>query len=208
MAILHHATLVPSKLELLSAWLPRRPWAADVTGLRQLGAYRFDDPAGQVGVEAFLLGTASGTVLHVPLTYRAAPLTGAEEDLVGIIEHSVLGRRWVYDGCADPVWALTAATAVLTGGTSAEEVFEVDGGPGEVRPPTATITGSGAPGSTVPPVGDGVRRHHDSDGLTIIPLDDAELVVVRTPGTELAAAHVLTGRWDGGGPAVLAGVRR
>jgi len=34
----------------------------------------------------------------VPLTYRGAPLDGAEDALVGTTEHGVLGRRWVYDG--------------------------------------------------------------------------------------------------------------
>lgn len=47
----------------------------------------------------------------VPLTYRGAPLDGAENALVGTMEHGVLGRRWAYDGCHDPVlvaqlWAL------------------------------------------------------------------------------------------------------
>ena len=46
-----------------------------------------------------------GSVLHVPVTYRAAPVAGADEHLIGTMEHSVLGRRWAYDGCADPVFA-------------------------------------------------------------------------------------------------------
>ena len=58
-AVIHRATLVPGKLELLAGWLPSRPWCADVVGLRQLGAYRFDDPAGEVGLEAFLLQAAT-----------------------------------------------------------------------------------------------------------------------------------------------------
>ncbi|MFF4908404.1 hypothetical protein ACFY2T_26470 [Streptomyces sp. NPDC001260] len=40
---------------------------------------------------------------HVPLTYRGAPLPGAEHALVGTMEHGVLGPRWAYDGCHDPV---------------------------------------------------------------------------------------------------------
>lgn len=48
----------------------------------------------------------------VPLTYRGAPLDGAEHAFVGTMEHGVLGRRWAYDGCHDPVlvaqlWALS-----------------------------------------------------------------------------------------------------
>ena len=109
MAILYQATLNPSKLNLLNAWLPSRPWSSGVTDTQSVGAYRFDDPAGEVGMEAFLLKAGDGSVLHVPLTYRGAPLAGAEEFLIATTEHSVLGRRWVYDGCGDPLWATALA---------------------------------------------------------------------------------------------------
>src|SRR5207237_9429983 len=92
--------------------------------------------------------TRDGSVVHVPLTYRGAPLAQAEEFLVGTTEHSVLGTRWVYDGCGDPVWATALATTVLTGGTQVEELVEVDGQL-EPRTPTATVFGSGAPGTPV-----------------------------------------------------------
>ncbi|MEI2826114.1 MAG: hypothetical protein V9F04_06650 [Dermatophilaceae bacterium] len=39
-----------------------------------------------------------------PLTYRSAPLAGADRALVGTIEHSVLGTRWVYDAPHDPAY--------------------------------------------------------------------------------------------------------
>src|SRR6476619_4019537 len=107
--LFHHATLTPGKLELLRGWLPGKGWAAGAGRVRQLGSYRFDDPEGQVGLEAFLLQTEDDGVLHVPLSYRAAPLDGAGDDLVGTTEHSALGTRWVYDGCADPVWATALA---------------------------------------------------------------------------------------------------
>lgn len=92
MAIIHRATLVPTKAELLSAWLTGEP--------EVLGAFRYDDPAGEVGIEAFLVRVGD-QVRHVPLTYRGAPYDGAT--LVGTMEHSVLGTRWVYDGTTDPV---------------------------------------------------------------------------------------------------------
>lgn len=101
MAVLHRATLEPGKAELVSAWLDTRPWAADgPTTL--LGAYRYDDPEGAVGVEAFLVRRGE-QLLHVPLTYRDAPLAGAEDALVGRTRHSVLGERWVHAAAADPV---------------------------------------------------------------------------------------------------------
>ncbi len=97
MAMLHQATLTPTKAELIAAWLPGQPWfAGDAGAVRLVGAYRFDDPAGEVGIESHLV-EVGGRTFHVPLTYRGAPLDGAEAFLVGTMEHSVLGRRWVYD---------------------------------------------------------------------------------------------------------------
>jgi hypothetical protein len=109
MALLYVATLVPTKVELLRAWLPTRSWAGpDGSGAEPVGAYRFDDPAGQVGIETHLLRAGERT-LQVPLTYRNEPLDGADEWFVGRVAHSVLGERWVYDGCGDPVYRAALA---------------------------------------------------------------------------------------------------
>src|SRR5690242_20262843 len=126
MGLVHRATLTPTKQELVEAWLPSQPWSSGVSSVEKVAEYRFDDPEGEVGVETILWRTADGTVLQVPFTYRAAPLAGAEEFLVGTTDHSVLGDRWVYDGCADPVWAATLTSAMLTGGTQAQMVIEHD----------------------------------------------------------------------------------
>lgn len=104
-----------------------------------------------LGLEALLVQSGGGPVLHVPLTYRGMPLAGAEEFLVGAAEHSVLGTRWVYDGCGDPVWATALAATVLTGGTQVEEFFDIDGRL-EPRAPTATVRGSGTVGTSVGPI--------------------------------------------------------
>ncbi len=112
MAELHHdATITPSKLELVEGWMGAQRWYTAKGGrplLRLVGRWRLDDPAGEVGVETLLVADESGTepvVYQVPLTYRGAPLDGAEHALVGTTEHSVLGRRWVYDAPHDPVYA-------------------------------------------------------------------------------------------------------
>ncbi|MEV4718923.1 hypothetical protein AB0J94_17180 [Micromonospora noduli] len=196
MALLHRATLHPTKLDLLTAWLPDRQWFAGPTGVEMVirGAYRFDDPAGEVGIETMLVGAADGPVHHVPLTYRAAPLDGADAWLVGITEHSVLGRRWVYDGCVDPVYAAALAHAILTGSGQAEQYFEVDGRR-ELREPTMTVVVDGAGDANVTPVGV-VRRVVDGDS-TLIDTDTAELVVVRRPGAVDSAGATLLGRWNG-----------
>ncbi|MFE2078372.1 maltokinase N-terminal cap-like domain-containing protein [Streptomyces misionensis] len=109
MAVIHHTTLQPSKLDLLTEWLPTRPWyrgGADAPVLEKSGGFRLDDPAGEVGIEFMIVTDTAGaepTVYFVPLTYRGAPLAGAEHALVGTMEHGVLGKRWAYDGLCDPV---------------------------------------------------------------------------------------------------------
>ena len=204
MALIYKATLNPPKLKLLTAWLPSRSWSTGEVDVQQMGAYRFDDPAGEVGIEAFLMQAGDGSVLHVPLTYRGVPLAGAEEFFVGTTEHSVLGTRWVYDGCGDPVWAAALATAILTGGTQVEEFVDVDGRL-EWRAATASVLGSGTAGTPVAEIG--AVSCHDEGLTTVIRADVLELVVVRVVGAEVSTAQTLTGSWAGGRPAVLAGVR-
>lgn len=204
MALIHKATLSPTKLELVTAWLPSRPWFTGEPELRQVGAYRFDDPSGEVGIETLLLQTGDGSVRQVPLTYRGAPLDGCEEFLIGTTEHSVLGTRWVYDGCGDPVWATATANAVLTGGTQADEVVDIDGRL-EPRAATATVVGSGSAGTPVPGIDDLSCR--DEGAVTLVRSEQLELAVARVVGAEVSGTHTLTGTWTTGGPAVLAAVR-
>ncbi|AGZ40450.1 CG0192-related protein [Actinoplanes friuliensis] len=147
MALLYRTELTPSKLDLLAAWLPGQAWfdGAGADGMRRVAAYRIDDPAGEVGVETMLVRVGDGPIHQVPLTYRGAPLDGAEAWLIGTAEHGVLGRRWIYDGLGDPVFHAGLADAIA-GAPQAEEYLEVDGRR-ELRPATMTITGSGvAPG--------------------------------------------------------------
>jgi hypothetical protein len=203
MALLYDATLRPSKLELLSGWLPTRTWMAGEPEVRKVGTYRFDDPAGEVGMEAFLLQSGDGPVLHVPLTYRGAPVAELDELLVGTMEHSVLGKRWVYDACGDPVWAAALATTVLTGGTEAEQVMEEDGLL-VAQKPTATVRGSGSAEMKVPDVDTVSCR--DEGPTTVVQAGALGIVVVRVVGADVSSPYLLTGSWIGGGPAVLAGV--
>lgn len=172
MALLHDATITPSKRELIEAWLPSQPWAAGLPAVKPIGGFRFDDPAGEVGMEGILLRSEDGAVtIHVPLTYRGAPLDGAEDALVGTTEHSVLGTRWVYDAPADPVFRAALTAAITEGGTGAEEYFEV-GGEKVTREPRVQVQGSGG--------------------------EPGEIVIVHVIGSEPAGAATLTGRWDGG----------
>lgn len=196
MALVHRADLTPTKLELLAGWLPGRPWfqgrpAGEVV---RVAAYRFDDPAGEVGIETMLVRAGDGPVLQVPLTYRGAPLDGAERWLIGTTEHSVLGRRWVYDACGDPVYVAALARVIHAGGTQAEEYFEVDGRR-ETRPPGMLVSGSGTSDAPVPAAGT-VHRVVDEDPTAIL-TDDVELFVLRDLGTtDRVSGPVLTGTWS------------
>lgn len=121
MAVIHKTTLQPTKLELLGTWLPTRPWYLGREGvapvLERAGGFRLDDPEGEVGIEFMVVTDSSGDGTRaylVPLTYRGAPLDGAEGALIGTSEHGVLGTRWVYDGTHDPV-LLGELTALLEG---------------------------------------------------------------------------------------------
>jgi hypothetical protein len=199
-------------MELLSEWVPAQTWFTaldDLCTLDAVGAYRFDDPDGEVGIESHLLRTIDGQVFHVPVTYRGAPLGGAEASLVGTMQHSALGPRWVYDACGDPAYAQALATVILTGGSQAD--VEVVTDQGRVRQePTVKVTGSGLPGSAVPHLGpvtywtDGAR--------TLIKTGDFDLTVLRVvdgPGTASPpGVGVLVGTWPGHGtPALLATAR-
>lgn len=191
MGLVHRATLAPSKQELVESWLPTRPWASGRTVVAKLGEYRFDDPAGEVGVETILWRTDDGAVLQTPLTYRAAPLVDKERHLVGTSEHSVLGPRWVYDGCADEVWAATLAAAILTGGVQAQMFFEHDGERVDV-PPRMQVKGSGS--GSEPPAVASVDAVTDHGTLTVTRAGDLELTVARVVGAALDGDHTLTGR--------------
>src|SRR5215218_2580284 len=122
MATIHTGTtLVPTKLELLTGWMPRQSWYRDTgrpPALSRAGGFRLDDPAGEVGIE-FMFVTDEGTTYFVPVSYRGAPLAGAEDALIGTTEHGVLGLRWVYDGEQDPVVA-AALQAFLDGEIEAQ----------------------------------------------------------------------------------------
>ncbi|MCX3060253.1 maltokinase N-terminal cap-like domain-containing protein [Streptomyces beihaiensis] len=120
MSIIHRTTLKPSKLELLTQWLPKQPWYRG-TGrpeLTKAGGFRLDDPAGQVGMEFMAVTDTSGpepVTYHVPMSYRGAPLPDAPDGaLVGTTEHGVLGARWIYDGAHDPLLR-TQLAALLRG---------------------------------------------------------------------------------------------
>ena len=133
MAIIHKTTLTPTKLELLTDWLPGQPWYTDrgrAPELAKAGGFRLDDPLGEVGIEFMVVtdGSDDSAVSYlVPLTYRAAALDDADGALVGTTEHGVLGQRWVYDGISDPI--LVAQLVALVHGQAQAQMQSVSDTP-------------------------------------------------------------------------------
>jgi hypothetical protein len=116
------AVLAPHFRDFLPPWVARQPWyrGKGITPLTPVGYFRFEDPAGEVGVETHLV--SDGVALYqVPMTYRGSPMTAvpaAATALITTAEHSVLGTRWIYDGEADPVWRSAVVRLVQSDGVS------------------------------------------------------------------------------------------
>lgn len=200
MALLHQAEIRPSKLELVRDWAPGQPWfdRGAHTGFAALAAYRFDDPEGEVGIETLLLRMTDGDVVQIPLTYRGAPLVGAEPWLITTMQHSVLGDRWVYDGTGDPAYLAAVATAARTGGVQAELIVEIDG-EAVRREPTALVAGSGTdPAPVAPPALASVVTSHGA-GSSIAEAPGLRVTIARFPASAGLAPRgdLLTGTWEG-----------
>ncbi|WP_210588960.1 1,4-alpha-glucan branching protein [Streptomyces sp. GESEQ-35] len=194
MALIHHTTLKPTKLELLTTWLPTRPWYVGGTGepvLTKAGGFRLDDPEGEVGIEFMVVTDASvpdPASYLVPLAYRGAPLDGVEHALVGTMEHGVLGKRWAYDGCHDPV-LVAQLLALLEGRVQAQAQSVTDTPDREV---TRAYAGPGLPSTAT--------AADTQDGTELRVSDGTALRLHRglRPGTkapEDAAGHI-TGAWE------------
>jgi len=201
MALLHQSEIRPSKIELLSAWAPARPWfAGHSEPLAPLAAYRFDDPEGEVGIETLLVQTADGAVLQVPMTYRGAPLPGGERWLITTMQHSFLGDRWVYDGTGDPVYLAAVANAIRTGGTHAELLIEIDGVM-TTREPTARVAGGGSETDAIATPAVDTVTVRDEATVTVVEAGDIRLRLPRVPSASPDSAddasRILSGTWSG-----------
>jgi hypothetical protein len=144
MAFIHHTTLTPTKLELLTEWLPKQSWYVHGAGKPELvkaGGFRLDDPEGAVGIEFMVVVDVAGrepVAYLVPMGYRGAELEGAPADaLMGTSEHGVLGTRWIYDGVHDPV--VTAQLHALLRGEATPQQQSISDAPD----PTVTVHGTG-----------------------------------------------------------------
>ncbi|MEU7317844.1 1,4-alpha-glucan branching protein [Streptomyces sp. NPDC007083] len=212
MAIIHHTTLSPTKLELLTRWLPSRPWyradgaaGGEQPALTKAGGFRLEDPSGEVGIE-FMAVTDSAAgepvTYQTPMTYRAAPLAGAQaqDALIGTLEHGVLGKRWVYDATCDPV-AVAQLYALLTGRAEAQAQSESD-------TPDRTVGVRAVTDVPLEDAGTGAVHHgtRSTDVTLVLPVEGLLwlrfLRVPRAhdvPETDDSAAHVTVGWTAPGG---------
>ncbi len=206
MAFLHaKATISPSKLDLLTSYVASQSALAAVSGdLSVIGAYRFDDPADEVGIETHLLATGhDNVVLQVPMTYRSAPLAGADPWLIGEMAHSELGTRWIYYGAADPVYVAQLARTMVNGDSQAELLYDLGDGV-KTREPAVIVSGTGSPDAEVPTFEtvetfeirvEGTETVVDGDVVSIVihnVLDLTDLTDLSVP----SGAPALHGTWD------------
>ncbi|WNM35239.1 1,4-alpha-glucan branching protein [Streptomyces sp. Li-HN-5-11] len=143
MAFIHRTTMKPTKLELLSEWLPKQSWYVGEAApeLVKAGGFRLDDPEGEVGIEFLVVADTAArepVAYQVPMAYRGAALEGAPgAALIGTSEHGVLGARWIYDGVRDPV--LMAQLSALLRGEAMPQQQSISDTPD----PTVTVHGTG-----------------------------------------------------------------
>ncbi len=205
MALYHVAKLTPTKAEMLAAWVPTQPWCPSPDApVEVVGAFRFDDPAGKVGMETHLV-SCDDTVLQVPLTYREAPLDDGMARLVGEMHHSALGNRWVYDGLSDDRYVTTLAGVAMTGQGEALGMVLVDGR-WVIAPTHVRIQGGGWTQERV--AVDGFERVDPGpEGSVEFRSDRFAMTVHRRPAVGPQPPMGLTATWDGQpDPMVLAEV--
>ena len=103
------ATLNPTKDEILHQQF------GPVTNI---GAFRFVDPNGKVGIETLLGRETDGALLQFPVTYREQRISDTHE--VGTTEHSHLGTRHITKIVADPVAVTEIIRVILEGDTNVQ----------------------------------------------------------------------------------------
>lgn len=205
MAIIHRTTLTPPKLELLTSWLPGRPWyqGEAVPQLEKAGGFRLDDPDGAVGLEFAAVTDTSGdapVTYHVPLSYRGDPRPGGASALIGTAEHGVLGMRWIYDGTRDPV-LVTQLFALLLG--EAEPQAQSISNTTDPSVTRSTAGNTGALPIEIANITDGPR----STDVTIRPAGTPGPVMLRVnrvlrphaPGLMSGTLGHITAEWAGSG---------
>lgn len=150
---------ISSDLEhLLVRWLPRQRWMPgpgavagtdpDVTPQSVVRiAEVADEHAGTVQCLLVVLavrGPLRRSRVCVPLTVRTEEDFSLRPHLIGTVDDLLLGRTFVYDGVADPVFVLALADAIRDARSSAHEGFvsQLAGDELPVAPPAAASSAS------------------------------------------------------------------
>lgn len=119
---------ISSELErLLSAWLPRQSWFPkletelgsdpDITPMSVTRLFEWETGEGTVRGSQAIISVGDGRTLrriNVPLSFRTQENFALRGHLIGTIDDITMGRCWVYDGCADPVFVVNYAHAAAT----------------------------------------------------------------------------------------------
>lgn len=114
--------LTPDIMAILPQWMARQRWYAGkgrTPVLTRIGGIGLEDPAGEADIDIHLLLDESGrmpTTYQVPLTCRAARLTGGDHALVATLQaggDGGEGARYLYDGPHDPAFATALLRLIL-----------------------------------------------------------------------------------------------
>ena len=172
---------ISSDLErLLARWLPRQRWmpalggrAGEEPDITPLSVARIaevsDDDAGTVQCLLVVLtvrGPRRHTRLCVPLSVRMVEDYALRSHLVGVVDDLLLGKSYVYDGAADPVFVLALADAIVDAhGTPDEQLQSFRAGDELPDLEPAPVRGQGQePGSSLLARA-GAHRFRRTDGL-------------------------------------------
>lgn len=109
-AKMYDTTVVPSKEEVA------RSWAGSIN---LQGSYRLVDlDKGEVGVEVLIATDDDGRLVQVPFSYRSEEVD--PQHTLSVIEHGVLGKRWITNALGDPVAVRELIRTIITGDDGAE----------------------------------------------------------------------------------------
>ncbi|MEZ5342632.1 MAG: hypothetical protein R2706_14645 [Acidimicrobiales bacterium] len=117
------------------------------------------------------------------------------------MEHSVLGDRWIYNACSDPVYVAELVRTIIEGDASVEAFVETADGM-VPRPATAPADGTGAVDLTVPLI-ESVTATTTDEG-TRVTAGSIEVLIRHDLREFMTDRPALIARWGQGQQAVVA----
>lgn len=104
-AKMYDTTVVPSKEEVARSW---------VGSVNLKGSYRLVDmDKGEVGVEVLIATDEEGRLVQIPFSYCSEEVD--PQHTLSVIEHGVLGKRWITNALGDPVAVREFIRTILSG---------------------------------------------------------------------------------------------